>query len=252
MQNAISLECNGRTLRGMEHMPAVSSETPVPAVILFHSFTQSKVESHRMYVKLSRALEALHIASFRYDFSGSGESDGDFEEMTLSSELTEAHAILRQVQQDERINRNRISLVGLSMGGLVASLLAGEHPQDVQKLALLAPAGNIGQIVMAVAAQVGLDEQTRVFDHEGNLIGRPFADELAGLDAFAQAKPFSGPVLLVHGSKDETVPLVVSERYRDVSYDGHTTLHVVEGAGHTFNKHTWELDVVETVCNFLK
>jgi uncharacterized protein len=253
MQQAITLQHNGLTLRGMEHVPdTASTENRVAAVILLHSFTASKVESHRMYVKLSRALEALGIASFRYDFSGSGESDGDFEEMTLSSELGEAHAILGQVQADKRIDPERISLLGLSMGGLVASLLAGDCPNDINKLALLAPAGNLGQIVQAVAEQVGINEEMRVFDHGGNLIGRPFADELADLDAFERAKTFGGSVLLIHGTEDMTVPYVVSERYQQVSYAGHSTLHPIEGAGHTFDKHTWEQEVIDTVLDFLK
>lgn len=253
MQKAITLQHNGFTLRGMEHVPDNASvENPVAAVVLLHSFTASKVESHRMYVKLSRGLEALGIASFRFDFSGSGESDGDFEEMTLSSELAEAHTILTQVQADERIDSSRISLLGLSMGGLVASLLAGDCPADIRKLALLAPAGNLGQIVQAVAAQQGIDEEMRVFDHGGNLIGRPFAEELATLDAFERAKPFGGPVLLIHGTEDMTVPYVVSERYQQVSYAGHSTLHPIAGAGHTFDKHTWEQEVIATVLDFLK
>lgn len=252
MQRAITFDHNGLTLHGMEHIPAsASASNPVAAAILYHSFTASKVEAHRMYVKLSRALEALQIATFRYDFSGSGESDGNFEDMTLSGELAEADAMLTQVRQDDRIDPHRISLVGLSMGGLVASLLAGDRPSDVEKLALLAPAGNLGQIVQAVAAQVGVDEQMRVFDHAGNLIGRPFADELIDLDAFERAKPFTGPVLLIHGSDDQTVPYVVSERYRDVSYTGNATLHRMEGAGHTFDKHVWEQEVIDTVSAFL-
>lgn len=252
MQQAVSLTVNGLTLRGMEHVPARAEVgSPLPAVILYHSFTQTKVEPHRMYVKLCRLLESSGIACFRYDFSGSGESDGNFEDMTVSGELAEAQAILSRVRMDERVDPTRVSLLGFSLGGLVASLLAGQQPDAVRKLVLIAPAGNLAEVVQMAMRQVGITPETRQFDLEGNLVGRPFAEELVGLNALERAKPFSGPVLLVHGSADETVPHTVSEAYRDMAYAGRATLHTIPGAGHTFSSHVWEEELLQTVCDFL-
>jgi len=135
------------TLRGMEHIPEKSLDEKVPAVILFHGFTGTKLEPHRLFLKISRALEKQGIASFRFDFLGSGESDGDFEEMTVSKEIEEAHAIVDFVKRDGRIDPSRIYLLGLSMGGLVASVVAGERPNDVAKLILMAPAGNMYELI---------------------------------------------------------------------------------------------------------
>jgi pimeloyl-ACP methyl ester carboxylesterase len=142
VQKAIELVYRGQTLRGMEHVPEVSGDK-VPAVVLYHGFTGNKLEPHRMFLKISRALEESGVAAFRYDFLGSGESDGNFEEMTVSKEVAEAHAILDSVKQDPRIDPERVMLLGMSMGGLVASLVAGDRPADVAKLMLLCPAGDM-------------------------------------------------------------------------------------------------------------
>src|ERR1700730_7492286 len=135
MQRAIELVYNGMTLRGMEHIPHASSNEKLPAVILFHGFTGNKLEPHRLFLKISRALEQLGFACFRFDFLGSGESDGNFEDMTVSKEISEGNAILDWVRSDPRIDKDKISLLGLSMGGLVASVIAGDRPEAIHKLA---------------------------------------------------------------------------------------------------------------------
>jgi uncharacterized protein len=252
MQTAITLEHRGMVLRGMEHVPETAAQQPVPAAILFHGFTGTKVEPHRLFVKISRALEARGVASFRFDFLGSGESDGNFEDMTVSGEVEEAHAILDFVRTDPRIQTDRVSLIGLSMGGLVASLVAGDRPQDVHKLVLMAPAGTMFELVqqMVMAHQVDL-ARTEVFDHGGDLVGRRFAEDLAQLEVFGRAGRYTGEVLILHGSRDDVVPVEAAYRYQRESYGGRARLHIIEGADHTFNKHEWEQEVIHRICEFL-
>jgi uncharacterized protein len=248
MQKAITLVHNGMTLRGMEHIPEASG--PVPAVILFHGFTGMKLEPHRMFLKISRALESIGVASFRFDFLGSGESDGDFEDMTVSGELADANAILDFVKNDPRIDEERVTVLGLSMGGLVASLLGGDRPADIHKLILMAPAGTMYENVKLMAAQVqaaGLKH----FDNGGNLVGMQFAEDLKTIDVFNRAKHYTGDVLIIHGTKDETVPYHVANLYQEKSYEGLAALHFIEGADHTFNKYEWEKDLIETICGFV-
>ncbi|WP_026962738.1 alpha/beta hydrolase family protein [Alicyclobacillus herbarius] len=250
MQRAVELVSHGATLRGMEHIPDTPDER-YPAVILFHGFTGNRLEPHRMFLKISRMLEGIGYASFRFDFMGSGESDGNFEDMTLSTEIADAHVILDRVKQHPRVDANRIVLLGLSMGGLVASLVAGDRPEDVWRLILLAPAGNMPGIVRYMEANEPIDPDAKVYDHAGNLVGRAFADDLRGLNAYPRAARYQGPVLLIHGQNDETVPYQVSEQYRDEAYGVRATIHIVEGANHTFDGHAWETEVLDTIRGFL-
>lgn len=250
MQKAIEINHHGTILRGMEHVPAAEGKK-YPAVILFHGFTGNRLASHRMFLKISRALEDRQIASFRLDFSGSGESDGNFEDMTLSTEVAEAHTIFDHVKEDPRIDAEQISLLGLSMGGLVASLVAGDCPQDVHRLALMAPAGDwMKRIVAQVSEQQLVDGQT-MYDHGGNLVGRGFAEDLHNLDTYPQARRYRGPVLLIHGSKDETVPPSVSDEYCAQAYGDRGEVHRIQGADHTFNSHSSEQEVLRLILSFL-
>ncbi|WP_436664149.1 alpha/beta hydrolase family protein [Alicyclobacillus acidoterrestris] len=250
MQRAITLEVEGMTLRGMEHVPEGAEQNPVPAVILFHGFTGTKLEPHRLFLKISRALEAQGIASFRFDFMGSGESDGDFEDMTASTEIRDAKEILAMVRRDKRILQDKVSLLGLSMGGYVAGIVAGDLPDAVHKLMLLAPAGNLRDIMQAVAAESGVQDDMREFDHGGDVVGRGLYEDVMRIDGFARAKPFRGPVLLVHGTGDSVVPYQVSVKYRDDVYGDAAELQLIEGADHTFNSRPWEQEVIRRVVSF--
>ncbi|WP_067934746.1 alpha/beta hydrolase family protein [Alicyclobacillus kakegawensis] len=250
MQRAVELVSHGATLRGMEHIPDQAAEK-YPAVLLFHGFTGNRLEPHRMFLKISRMLEDIGYASFRFDFMGSGESDGNFEDMTLSTEVADAHRMVDWVKQHPKVDAKRVVLLGLSMGGLVASLVAGDRPDDVWRLILMAPAGNMPGIVRSIESSQAVQPDAEVFDHAGNLVGRAFADDLRGLDVFPRAARYRGPVLLIHGEKDETVPYQVSEQYRDLAYGDCASIHIVPDANHTFDGHAWENEVLAAIRGFL-
>ncbi|MCM8901105.1 alpha/beta hydrolase [Caldicoprobacter algeriensis] len=254
MQKAVELHKNGMTLRGMLHKPeGVSGK--LPTALIFHGFTGNKMEPHFIFVKLSRRLEQAGIASLRFDFLGSGESDGEFKDMTLSGELDDAEAILNYVKSLEFVDINRIFAVGLSMGGAVASMLAGRHPQDIAALCLWAPAGNMGQLIQERIKQIeaaGIDiSSMEYFDLGGNLVGKAFVEDVQSLDIFKIAVPYDKQVLILHGDRDEAVPLKTSYRYLEI-YGDRAKLHVIEGADHTFNKWEWEQEVIEKTVEFLK
>jgi len=259
MQKAVELEVGGQVLRGMEHLPEASSGgsngQKVPAVVIFHGFTGHKAGAHRMYVKMSRMLEAMGYASFRFDFSGSGESDGDFQDMTLSREIEEGKAILDFVRSHPAIDEGRVSLFGHSMGGVVASTIAASRQNEVHRLLLMCSAGNMSKAIAEVAKQVEEAHQGRplpsVYDNEGDLVGMSFANEISHMDLFEMAKGFTKPVLLLHGTKDEAVPLETSQRYRDVCYGGQATIRLVEEADHSFNSHRWEAAALAEIREFL-
>jgi alpha/beta superfamily hydrolase len=74
-------------LVGILHRPATE---PAAAVILCHGMESSK-ESEKL-ATLSRQLSEKGIFALRFDFAGSGESEGKFEEMTYSGEVEDLRA----------------------------------------------------------------------------------------------------------------------------------------------------------------
>jgi pimeloyl-ACP methyl ester carboxylesterase len=199
-------------------------------------------------------LQRVCVASFRFDFSGIGESDGGFEDVTLSGVVLEAHAIFDLVEADPRIDTTRISVVGLSMGGLVASLVAGDGPDDVYRVALLAPGGGlIRSLVLDLLKDSGvdIDGDDDFFDYLGNLVSRRSVHELSNFNVYQCAIKFDGPVLIIHGTADAIVPASVATDYRDQAYGGLAKVHFIEGGDHTFDNHASEAELVETLVAYL-
>ncbi|WP_257348762.1 hypothetical protein [Pseudalkalibacillus decolorationis] len=94
----VSIEVNGLTLRGMAHQPEQEGVSKHPVVILFHGITGSKIEGKFLFVRFARELMKYGIGCFRFDFSGSGESDGSFAEMTFSGEVQEGKEVVNMVK----------------------------------------------------------------------------------------------------------------------------------------------------------
>lgn len=251
MQKSVEITNRGLTLRGMLHIPD-NFTGKIPAVPIFHGFTGNKMEPHFIFVKLSRFLEKRGIASVRFDFGGSGESDGEFENMTVSGELDDAKAILRFVRSLDFIDPAKIGAVGLSLGGLIASLLAGDCPQDIRALCLWTPAAGIkdGIYKKMTEPEIGEFHKKGFWDAGGLPLGIEFMNDIGSMDVYGRAASYRGPVLLLHGAEDQIVDPEVSRKYQKL-YGRRARLHFIRNADHTFNKLEWEKEVLERTLNFL-
>ena len=236
----------------MVHRPG-DAAPPHPVVAIYHGFTSQKTEKHFVFVRLSRALADAGLASVRFDFSGSGESDGEFAGMTLGGEVAEAKAVLDYARALPFVDQSRVFLVGLSLGGAVASIVGGEEPGKARAIVLWAPAGNMPDLIAARETKEGREALARngYLDLGGLPLGREFFRDLAATDIYRRAAPFPGRVLLIHGDADESVPLAASQRYREI-YGPRAELRVIPGAGHTFDRADWRDEIIRRTVEFLR
>jgi alpha/beta superfamily hydrolase len=243
----------------MLHVPQ-NNNAEIPIVCLFHGYTGNKIESHFIFVKLSRLLEKAGIASVRFDFGGSGESDGGFYDMTISKELEDAKAILEYVKTLDFVDLERISIVGFSMGGVIGSILAGDCMDEIKSLCLWAPARNIKQIYLARdidtcdLTEISEKEKKDVFeqgyrDISGLPLSIEFIKDLESLDLVGRATIYKKDVLILHGGEDRLVPLFNSENYLK-EYGSSARLHVVKGADHNFSCVPWEKELMDHTVSF--
>lgn len=252
MQKSVEIENKGLILRGMLHIPE-KVEGKIPIVCMFHGFTGDKLGSHFMFVRLSRLLASKGIAALRFDFMGSGESDGDFHNMTLTKELDDAKVILNYAKSLDFIDANRLGILGFSMGGAVASMLAGDCKNDIKSLCLWAPAGNMGEIAIEGKSKEDIEKVRKIgfYDLDGYLIGIDFLDDVLNLDVFDKSVPYDKNVLLIHGTMDESVPLSISERYLEI-YERCAVLHSIDGANHNFTSKAFENEVLDYTIGFFQ
>src|SRR2546425_3695217 len=107
METPIVFDCRGQQIVGMLHLP--EGKGRFPAALLLHGFTGTKTEAHRMFVKLARALADHGIASLRFDYRGSGDSAGTFEDMTIRSEVADSIEAIRFLARHRRLNSRRLA-----------------------------------------------------------------------------------------------------------------------------------------------
>lgn len=233
----VTFRVAGQQVVGMLHRPARARGLR-PAVLLLHGFTGSKHEAHRLFVLTARALAGAGVIALRFDFRGSGDSAGDFRDMTVASELADARAAWRFLRRQPGVDRARCGLLGMSMGGLVAAHLLAAEPA-ARAAVLWCPVGDPRRLLAdkLTPQAAGQMKSTGVIDWGGWPVGRAFVEDLRTRDPFAALARSRAPVLILHGDADETVPVGDSAPYVTArkSGGGPVTREIVPGASHTFN-----------------
>ncbi|MCD6443914.1 alpha/beta hydrolase [Candidatus Bathyarchaeota archaeon] len=230
----------GERLVGMLHVP---DETPAPIVVFCHGFTGHRIEAHRLFVHAARAFCRHGFLALRFDFRGSGESEGLFQSMTVSGEVSDLKAAISWVENLDEVEKDRVGVVGLSLGGVVVILTASQDDRIRAVAAWSAPA-DLSEVAKGVLSGVGLEEvASRGYLDlpSGYRVGYGFVSEAysmkhAVLSAVSKISP--RPLLIVHGTEDQVVPPSHAERLYKTAGEP-KSLFMVEGADHTFSR--WEL-----------
>lgn len=170
------------------------------------------------------------LPMLRLDYSGTGSSGGKFEEGTLSAWLEEALAAL------DRLTVGPVVLAGSSMGGWLALHMAIRRPQRVKALVGIAAAADFTDW----GFPDGVPEDghvSRVFWHSGQqmlLLGGPIAVDC--------------PVRLIHGDKDEAVPLDVALRTLAALRSADVQLIVIKDGRHRLSEPHEIAAILRTVA----
>src|SRR3989344_5175207 len=128
----LSYENEGQRIAATLHTPRAKTKA---CVILVHGFSGDKDTegSSDSFPVLAKALAERGFAVLRFDCRGSGESEGRFEETTLTREVSD---LKRSIAFDKEQGFEHIGVTGASLGGAVALL---GYDNSVECLALWFP-----------------------------------------------------------------------------------------------------------------
>ena len=244
MQHYCEIPTPKGTMRGFFHKPDLDRH---PVCIIFHGFTGQKTGTKFCYVQLARMLEAKGIATFRFDFLGSGESDLNFKDMTFKDELACARVILEEALKME--NCTEIYVLGHSMGGAVASELAKLYPQVISKLVLWAPAFNLPAALDYLTGKVEPSSHG-LYDQGGYEISQTFVDDILARDFYADLDTYKNELLVIHGTNDTTVPFDISKIYVP-KFNQQLKFVPIEGANHNYDTVEHIKEVLKLSLDFL-
>lgn len=177
---------------------------PVLAVALFaHCFTCGK--DVLAASRIAQALTAHGIAVLRFDFTGLGDSGGDFANTNYSSNVADIHAAadhLRQTLKPPAL------LIGHSLGGAAVLSAASGIPEVKAVVTIAAPSdpGHVLGLFRDQAARIEASGEADVL-----LAGRPFRitrqfiDDVKEQSLLASVSRLHGALLVMHAPRDDTV-----------------------------------------------
>jgi putative redox protein len=202
---------------------------PSIAGIFTHCFTCTK--DLKAIVRISRKLAESRFAILRFDFTGLGESDGDFSESnfrTACDDLLAAAAFLEQ-----RLGSPKL-LIGHSFGGGVITAMAASIPSAAGLVTIAAPsstehlADNLSRQNPAIVSQ---GEGSVEIGGRSYLLKKQLIDDLRNQDLPGQLRELKLPHLILHPREDETLPFWHAERMFEWS-GGIKSLVTLDGSDH--------------------
>lgn len=245
---------NDIVLRGVLNTPDdFDEDQKYPTVIYFHGFADDRNGIQFMNIQNSKFLTANGYIVFRFDFSGCGESDGSFFDINLTREIEEARLIHDFVAKETYVDGNNLFWKGHSMGGAVATAIAGE--KKPKALSLFSPAVNFSaeenSLMKSLYQSFKLSYRKKDGDDVGGLkISEEFVKDVTSYDIYKLASAYDGPVQILRGDEDKIISKESNEKLKDTFKDA--TYKEIEGTDHTFSDFEQRLVCFELIYDFFE
>lgn len=207
-----------------------------PGVVFLGGFKSDKEGTKALALEAWARAEGR--AFLRFDYSGHGSSSGDFLNGAIGDWFEDARAAILTLTEGPQV------LVGSSMGGWIALLLARAHPAKIAGLVTIAAAPDFTEDSMWAgfddAQRRTMVEQGRVelpsdYSDEPYVITRRLIED--GRNHLVLRTPLTlpFPVRFLQGTADTDVPVSVALRLMDHARGPDMRLTLVKGADHRFS-----------------
>jgi putative redox protein len=192
----------GHALSGLMALP---ESAPRACALFAHCFTCSK--NLKAATNIARALADAGIAVLRFDFTGLGQSEGEFADTNFSSNVSDLLAAARFLEENYRAPD---ILLGHSLGGTAMLQAAGDVPSAVAVATIGSPSepGHVRHLL--AGAETTLRDRGVA---EVNLGGRPFTIKRQFLDDLerhalpAAVRSLRKALLVMHAPLDDIVEI---------------------------------------------
>jgi pimeloyl-ACP methyl ester carboxylesterase len=218
------------------YQKTVGTSKTLPGVMFLGGFRSDMTGTKAAF--LEEQCKARNQSYVRFDYTGHGASNGTFEQGNISTWLADATEVLDQLTEGPQI------LVGSSMGGWIALLLALQRKERLAGLIGLAPAPDFSEDIYNKEFR---EEERRHLAKTGLIYrdsqyGEPYP---LTLQLFQDAKrhllldkpiAINCPVRLIHGKKDPDVPWQKSLQIKDKLTSPDATVIFIDDGDHRLSK----------------
>lgn len=156
---------------------------------------------------ISSALTEAGFGVLRFDFTGLGESEGDFKDTNFSSNIEDLVSAAYYLEQNYQAPA---MLIGHSLGG-AAIIFAAQHLPSVKTLVTIGAPSDASHVSHLLES--GKDLLEKKGEAQVNIGGRPFhikkqfLDDLKGKNTADILRELKLPILILHSPQDRTVEI---------------------------------------------
>lgn len=245
---------DGLLLDGLFERPESVSSS---CVILCHGLTFDK-EENGVFTKLAAKIADEGFHTFRFDFRGCGQSDGDSIDFTISGSLTDLESVVTHLKF---LGYDSFIILAASFSGGCTSFYSSGNPIELKGLILwnalidyeekINPTTEWNKKAWGKAVLDSVEKHGYIERSSGFRLGKKLIDEIYTLKPWQALLKYDGPVIFIHGTADPLVPYSYSKKYADEM--DNAQLVSIEDAGHGFHNNENHYKQAElAVIEFIK
>ncbi len=200
MERALYINYENKNLFGVLHSPEHTRGRK--GIIFLHPYAEEKQRVDRIFVRLARLLCSKSYFVMRFDFHNCGDSEGNFEDLTFESQISDLRNVMNLFRRDTGVED--ISLFGIRLGADIAIQYAGTD-NNIDKMILWSPIINgaeyAGSLIRNKVFSSLMDRNTKIskeqilgalnsegrVDIDGFYLTKRYYDYLNNLDVYANA-----------------------------------------------------------------
>lgn len=227
----------GEKLIGIETIPEIKKDK-YPTVILVHGFATGK-DMESIFSGLLKNLITDGFLVYRFDFSGCGESEGDYSKTSLSKLKSDLERMINFVKSQPKVDSSKIGILAQSTGTAVTVALAPK----VNCIILSGSISHYKEVMAKIFGSgynpTGISARTKA---NGTItkIGPQFWEDMENYNLLESVKKIHCPILFIHGAEDEKVPVSEMEAYFESANEPKKKI-IIEGSSHNFELNREEL-----------
>ena len=202
---------DNRALFGVLHRPAADA-TPKSAFVFAHPLGEEKLWTHRVFVSFARQLAACGHPVLRFDFTGNGDSEGRFSDLSVAVLVEDLRNAIEEMRR--LTDASEITLLGLRLGANIAMMAADapgvshlilwspitdgdRYMQDLLRINVVTQMATYKEVRFERPELVAQMEQGRSVNVDGYDMAWPLYSSVAALKTGVEPQAFVGPCLIV-------------------------------------------------------